>query len=381
MKSIIVKICKFILSRIPLRNIIAFESHPDMSDNPRAVFDEMVRRGLNKKYKLVWVLNTDTDYRLDKSIKNVYYISHHSCTYKDRIKRYYVLSSAKVLISSNDHLKKYNRKSFHINLIHGSAIKDCRPYYYFPDDIDCALELSDYLAESTAKSISFDAEKFVALGFPRNDDLFCKINIKSFFDKDFDKIVYWLPTYRQHKNNDKIIHSDISMPIIRNIELAEKINTYASNHNVLIVVKPHPAQDVSKIQQYNFSNLIFINDSFFTENGILPYQFLGNCDALLTDYSSVYIDFLLCDKPIGLCWDDYDEYEQREGFIVDMNTVMAGGEKIYTCSDLETFIEEVSKGKDTLKDKRNEVLDLTHKYKDNNSSKRVVDFIMEKISK
>ena len=35
-----------------LRNIIVFESSPDLSDNTKAVFDEMLRRGINRYEKI-----------------------------------------------------------------------------------------------------------------------------------------------------------------------------------------------------------------------------------------------------------------------------------------------------------------------------------------
>ena len=64
------------------------------------------------------------------------------------------------------------------------------------------------------------------------------------------------------------------------------------------------------------SNLVFINDAFLSDNGIINYELLGVADALLTDYSSVYYDYLLLDRPIGLCWDDYEEYKAN-GFKVN----------------------------------------------------------------
>ena len=36
---------------------IIFESNPDFSDNTYPVFEEMVNRGLNKKYKFLWQLS------------------------------------------------------------------------------------------------------------------------------------------------------------------------------------------------------------------------------------------------------------------------------------------------------------------------------------
>ena len=359
---------------MPKKNIIVFESHPDISDNALYVFNEMIRRGYNKKYKLVWALNDDKSQRLKEKIKNVYYISHYSYAFKDIIKRLYVLSSAKLLISSNNHLKKYSNKTKHINLEHGAAIKNCSKYYTYPDDIDVVTELSQYLIEPSARSVGFYPEKYIVTGLPRNDGLFKKKKI-DFFKEKYDKIILWLPTFRQHKHNENICLSSIAIPIIRDIEKVKLINECAKKYNVLLLLKPHPAQDVSKIEQYSLSHLKVIDDEFINRHNYDLYEFLGNCDALITDYSSVYYDFLLCDKPIGLAWDDYDEYEKNEGFVVDMETVMAGGVKIYDVEELCEFICDVKNDVDRLNIERNDILRFTHKYKDNKSSKRAVDYI------
>ena len=42
---------------------------------------------------------------------------------------------------------------------------------------------------------------------------------------------------------------------------------------------------------------------------------LGSSDALITDYSSVYFDYLLLDKPIGFTVDDMELYIKDRGFI------------------------------------------------------------------
>ena len=112
------------------------------------------------------------------------------------------------------------------------------------------------------------------------------------------------------------------------------------------------------------------------EKNVLNYELMRSVDALLTDYSSVYYDFLLCDKPIGLCWEDFDEFNENEGFVFDVNEILSGGEKIYTVDDMRGFIDRVAKGEDLLVDNRHTNRALTHKYVDDKSSKRVVDFIV-----
>ena len=147
-----------------------------------------------------------------------------------------------------------------------------------------------------------------------------------------------------------------------------------------MVLKPHFAQDVSRLMDIDLSNLVLINDVFLRENHVMNYELLGKADALLTDYSSVYHDYLLTGRPIGLCWDDYEEFAQREGFAVDVDTVLAGGEKLYTADDLCGFITRLSRGEDLLKDQRAEVFRMIHDYQDADSSRRVVEHIQAKLA-
>ena len=90
-----------------LKNVIVFESSPDLSDNTKAVFDEMLRRNINQRYKMVWILY-QTEVRLSSDVSNVYYLPHW-----DPQAQYYC-KTAKIKICCNrffdkesaDHFKK-----------------------------------------------------------------------------------------------------------------------------------------------------------------------------------------------------------------------------------------------------------------------------------
>ena len=62
---------------------------------------------------------------------------------------------------------------------------------------------------------------------------------------------------------------------------------------------------------------------------------------MLTDYSSIYFDYLLTDKPIGLTWEDYEEYKLRPGFVENIEFLTSGGEKIFTAKDLSLFLSNL----------------------------------------
>lgn len=365
---------KKILFLLPTRNIILFESYPDCSGNTKAIFDEMIRRGYNTKYKMVWLLQT-SEPESHKKIPNVRYM-------KEGKSLFLLYCFAKLFISENSYFSKPRKTGqYALHSFHGGAMKDVRNYYRVPDDIDEIITLSPYLLELDAINNGCRKEILNPLGFPRNDALLGeKTDFHYLFkDYDFKKIIYWMPTFRQHKNVS-LSHSSISIPIIHDESIARRVNDKAKECGVLLVVKPHPAQDVSLIKTMKMSNLVFIDDDFLAENGIQNYELLRGSDALLTDYSSVYYDYLLTDRPIGLCWEDYDDYNEKEGFVIDTGIIMAGGEKIYTTDDLYGFMERISKGADLLRDKRTEIKNLLFSNPNEPCTGHVVDRISEILS-
>ena len=77
---------KKILSLIPTKNIIVFESVPNLSDNTKSVFDEMINRKLNQKYKMVWIVS-GVNSNLPE-IKNVLYCDKKAKTFKLKLLYY-----------------------------------------------------------------------------------------------------------------------------------------------------------------------------------------------------------------------------------------------------------------------------------------------------
>lgn len=380
-----------LFSRFKLKNIILLESWPTYSDNSRSLFDEMIRQGVNNKYKIYWnIFSHDTDsiknYNLLKSqltaYGNVKIINSYTGSFfydlLQKIVKTYVFNVAKVYIICNHHIEKKRSNQIYINLTHGAPLKCIKNHGYgSPVWSDYIVRLSD-IFEENLKEPELNRAQYISLGYPRNDDLLKeKIDLHNIFDdRKFDKVIYWMPTWRQHSLNGKSVTQSSSVPIIHNVEKAAQVNSAAEKNNILIVLKPHFAQDVSKFKEIHLSNIVFITNEFLSEKKILNYELLRSVDALITDYSSVYYDYLLCDKPIGLCWEDFDEFNEKEGFAVDIEKLLSGGEKLYDVNDLCAFIERISDNVDLLSPQRKENVKLAHKYPDNNSSRRVVDFIV-----
>lgn len=367
-----------------IKDIILFESLPSYSDNSKLVFDELIKRKINEKFIIYWIVSDDNAHLIPQ-LKNVKFIDLNAGgilkQLSARVRLVKLEYTSKLFIMSNKFLYKKHDGQFSVNLAHGEALKNCRDHYNLPDCVDKVICLSDYLSEYDAVNFNCDEEKMLPLGYPRNDLLFGdKIDLNKYFSNlEFDKAVYWMPTYRQHKGG-KYNTSSIAFPIIYNEDIAKTISQKAVEERVLIIIKPHPAQDMSRITNLNLQNVVFIDNEFLSENGLKNYELLSSVDALISDYSSVYYDYLLCDKPIGLCFDDFEEYSSNEGFTVDPDFILAGGEKIYNTQDLMDFIGRIAVNQDILIEKRNEIKKLCHTFCDNKSTQRVTDYILEQLN-
>lgn len=363
-----------IFKLVPLRNAIFFESIPDLSDNTKAVFDEMIRRGLNERCKLFYMVSDASIIASQPKVKNVYYVQHRL---KDLFYQFY-LRTAKCLICCNEFFPKYRDDQTIFYLSHGSPIKSVRNYYNAPRWIDYHLAASAAMVPHCAYELNAPEDRFFSLGFPRNDILTsaCRDLKPLFPDADFDKVIVWYPTYRQTKYGMSVGGS--SLPVIHDEINAAALNETAKANRVLLVLKPHFVQDVSYVKDLGLSNIMFIDDRFFAQNHISSYEFVGSCDAMITDYSSIYYDYTLCDKPVALVWEDVEEYKKSPGFSPGIDPYLDGGEKVYDLPQLQDFVCRVAQGEDPLRDIRRTVRDQVNHAADGKNACRVVDFIIEK---
>ena len=107
---------------------------------------------------------------------------------------------------------------------------------------------------------------------------------------------------------------------------------------------------------------------------ILPY-----IDILLTDYSSIYHDFLLLDRPIYFIPYDYTWYKDFFGFIYDYKKEKPGPE-ISTFSSFTKELQKSLNGIDKYSNKRKMLRNKIHYYQDAKSSKRVAEKVIEMLT-
>jgi CDP-glycerol glycerophosphotransferase (TagB/SpsB family) len=134
------------------------------------------------------------------------------------------------------------------------------------------------------------------------------------FKKKGYKVVSWMPTHRAQLGKNLL-------NVIKETRFNfSKLEKYCADRKILFLIKPHFMDYDSVVQflsQMDLTNVILTNE-------MDPYPILRYVDILVTDYSSIYFDFLLLNRPIIFFPHDYDEYKKKVKFYYDYNKVTPG---------------------------------------------------------
>ena len=237
-------------------------------------------------------------------------------------------------------------------------LRDKDSYYNVNSEYEQACYESAFLT---------DKEKIKILGSPRLDVLLHDIpNAELFMEEDFNniknfkaqgkKIFIYMPTFRD-------TGKDISGWL-----KSDKLKEFLHNNNIVLVCKLHFADKNSL--DFELSEDFYKMDSDSDVYSILKYT-----DALITDYSSVYFDYLLLDKPILYYVPDLEEYQEKcRGFYRPYEELTAGI-KTYNEDELINAMQNVVNGVDNYKGQREKLRDKMFKYQDGKNCERVVEWI------
>ena len=134
-----------------------------------------------------------------------------------------------------------------------------------------------------------------------------------------------------------------------------------------------------------FSLEIFLQNGYLVLNGLKTSsnsygdemnQLLSITDVLITDYSSLFADYLIYSKPIVFANFDHDAYLEEKKLSLDYDNDLPGI-KVQNWRDmLEALSDILIKNNDTYKDKRNEMMHKIYPNLDGKARERIAKFIM-----
>ena len=334
---------------IPVKNnVIMFESSNgrNYTGNPRYIYEEMVRQGLDNEYKCVWSL-TDTNIPIPGNctkikrpgMKFLFYSLRSKFWIFDSRHQYYLKKNKNTRYIQTWHgtpLKKLALDMDKVNSSETTDIEDYKAKFKKNSSLwDYLISQNSYSSKIFKRAFAFDGE-MLEIGYPRNDILInenneTKINeIKERLNIDKDKkIILYAPTWRDNEFHKKGIYkfaTEMDFNAMKNA---------LSDEYVLIVKFHYLVKDEINWDEYR-DFIIECNEMWDIQELYLI------SDILITDYSSVMFDYALLNRPILFFTYDLDFYKDNlRDFYFDINTVP--GPLIETTEDLVDFIKNNSK--------------------------------------
>ena len=332
------------------KNMILYESYwgRGMTDNPYALFRYMLDREEYKAYKHVWVLeNIDANKPITSKYlhySNVEFVELGSDQYFRR------LAQAKYLINNVTFPTYFTKKTnqIYVNTWHGTPLK--KMGFDMPNGRTESYNMirnflmADYMiaANPTMTKMYLDSYrlrgimpgKIIEEGYPRNDLLFDRDNREEIihqikqFGVEIDskkKIILYAPTWRG-TNGKAVVNGQELLDARAELEAGIDLDEYQ------VLIKPHQLvyQKLKDDERYR-SALI---PSFLDANEILSIT-----DILISDYSSIFLDYLSTDRPVLFYMPDLEEYKKERG--VDDSIDQMPGPCRGKLSDIAELVEGI----------------------------------------
>lgn len=361
---------------------ILFESGPDdYVDNSRALSDYILSQSKYDGFSVYWAFKSDSVPNVDKRI-----IYFNKSGVLGSIKYIYHTVTSKYLFSTHGSFAWYCKyRQNYLCMWHGTMLKkiaclqDPVKNKYYMAHCNLFTAPSVYYREIFAECFGKRLENIVVAGYPRNDLLFQSNNSKGMLRiPEGVKMVLYMPTFRSAKGSTG---SESSLNVYEKgmINLVDKNdikkwNDFLKRLNIFLVVKPHPS-DKNTPCDIDLTNLRVITNEELAHYDVQLYHLLHYADALITDYSSVYCDYMLLNRPIAFVVKDMEEYKNNRGFVFDEPLNYMPGYIIKDGNDAVSFFDDVSVGADKSKELRARLANVYNDFNDGKCCQRVLEAV------
>ncbi|MDD4112264.1 MAG: CDP-glycerol glycerophosphotransferase family protein [Herbinix sp.] len=381
LKQLVIASYKVLTKVLPINHkIILFESNMgrNYTGNPKAIYEEMVRLGLDRKYRCYFILE-GTETKIPGAAKKIK---------RNRFRYFYYYAIAGIWISDTRFPKYIIKRpdTIYIQTWHGTPLKKLaldldavymsgetsledykRNFYENVQTWDYLISQNHYSTEIFRKAFGFEKE-ILEIGYPRNDILYSKnneediIKIKESLGLPQDKrVILYAPTWRDneyYRNGIYRFNTGLDFPLLMK-ELKED--------TVLVVKYHYLIKDVIDWSDYEG----FVYD--FDKDYDISLLYLTS-DMLVTDYSSVMFDYSILKRPMMFyCYDLCEYRDTLRGFYFDfMNE--APGPVVETTKSLIDSIKGYDY--DIYKKKYEAFINKYNHADDGNASAKVINKLL-----
>ena len=349
------------------------------SCNPKYIHQELLQDERFKGFNFIWALK-DTS----QEIEGATIIKYRSLQY------FYYLAKSKIWIS-NCKLPSYclkKRKQVYIQTWHGTPLKrlaydiniDEKQTFYrskmskqemvksYDDDskqYNYLISPNSFTSEKYQSCFKVSSDKIKEFGYPRNDflvnlkqDQIEQLKVKLGLPSD-KKIILYAPTWRDNSFNHKGYTFNLQCDFKKWQHYLEK--------DYVVIFKPHYLIS-NKFDNEQFKDFLYLFDANIDINELYAVS-----DLLITDYSSVFFDYSILDRPILFYMYDLDDYRDNlRGFYLDIDKDLPG-QVVKHEEDLFKIIINDMHNFESIKALRKDFINKYHTSEQGNASKKIID--------
>lgn len=219
--------------------------------------------------------------------------------------------------------------------------------------------------------------KVPILGAPRNDRLLradqYRDEVRAALLGGFTGPAYlWLPSFRigNWGTSFRVDAADSHPGLPFSSDDLRRLDDWLVAQGARVLVKLHP-RDLGQFPQ-EFRALRLLAEDELEERELTVHTALAAFDGLITDMSSVWIDYLLLDKPIIFAFPDVENYRRGRGLNLEPYEEWVPGPFAGGMDDLIGALAEVTAGRDPSAAERGRARLRFHRYTDDQSTHRLL---------
>ena len=319
--NFLIGILKFFVK--PDDNLILINSFggKKYDDSPKELYEAILKDERFQKYRFVWAFHEPNKFDVQGAEK----IKSDTLTY------FKTALMARCWISNSGierGLSFKGKKVFYFNTWHGTPIKKMGSDISDENQsfrtktkknpVDIMTAQSDFEADIFSRVFNIPRENFLMCGLPRNDVLANytskqreEIKAKLGLPQN-KKVILYAPTFREFER-DSMQNCVLKPPM--NLDKWER----ELGDEYCILFRAH----------YEVGKVMNIYDNEFVRN-MTTYPNLNElmivADVLVSDYSSIFFDFSIMDKPMLHFTYDYEAYSTKRGMYFDIRDELPGSD-------------------------------------------------------
>ena len=356
------RLCDYL---VPKDGRIALVTHPDGDDQGASLC--LALEKLHWKGKIHWLVHRDpapfSDWQRRRGLGNVAICFSHLHS----LRGIWAYFRANCVFYTHGALFNYAppKRKLVVNLWHGMPIK--KIWRGVPGS---ELPLSTYLLSTSAffssvliNASGFSPDKLLETGLPRNDFLTMRrpesVASVARLRGDAERLIFFMPTYRNSAHGFLTQDGTETNTVLGLSEAdARQLHSWLAANRCKLLVKPHPMSINAGKPFEDDANWAMVDERVLFESGLGLYELLAQVDLLVTDVSSVYVDFLITQRPQILYFPDMERYKETRGLLIHPLEDYSPGPIAQTFAELLSCLDVWLSGDDGWQARREQLRDL-----------------------